>query len=33
MFSYCALNSPIDICHVTCLADVQSGLNEQWRPA
>ena len=29
MFSYWALNSPVGIYRVTCLADVQPGLNEQ----
>jgi hypothetical protein len=29
MFSHWALNSPVEIYHVTCLADVQPGLNEQ----
>jgi hypothetical protein len=32
MFSYWALISPDEIYHVTCLADVQSGLHEQRRP-
>jgi hypothetical protein len=29
MFSHLALNSPVEIYHVTCLADVQPGLNGQ----
>jgi hypothetical protein len=33
MFSHWALNSPVEIYHVTCLADVQPGLHEQRRPA
>ena len=33
MSSFWALISPDEIYHVTCLADVQSGLHEQRRPA
>jgi hypothetical protein len=29
MVSHWALNSPVEIYHVSCLADVQPGLNEQ----